>query len=45
MMLMGVRYVLEGGVRKAGSRMRISGQLVDTTTGAHIWADRFASHR
>jgi TolB-like protein/class 3 adenylate cyclase len=38
---LGVRYVLEGSVRKAGSRVRISGQLIDTTTGAHIWADRF----
>jgi TolB-like protein/class 3 adenylate cyclase/Flp pilus assembly protein TadD len=38
---LGVRYVLEGSVRKAGNRVRITGQLVDTTTGAHIWADRF----
>src|SRR6516165_4384669 len=38
---LGVRYVLEGSVRKAGNRVRISSQLVDTTTGAHIWADRF----
>jgi len=36
-----VRYVLEGSVRKAGSRVRITGQLIDTTIGAHIWADRF----
>jgi tetratricopeptide (TPR) repeat protein len=36
-----VRYVLEGSVRKAGNRVRITGQLIDTTTGAHIWADRF----
>jgi adenylate cyclase len=36
-----VRYVLEGSVRKAGNRVRISGQLIDTATGAHIWADRF----
>jgi tetratricopeptide (TPR) repeat protein len=36
-----VRYVLEGSVRKAGSRVRITGQLIDTATGAHIWADRF----
>src|SRR5262249_53673416 len=34
-------YVLEGSVRKAGNRVRITGQLVDATTGAHIWADRF----
>jgi adenylate cyclase len=38
---LGVRYVLEGSVRKAGSRMRIIGQLVDAPTGAHLWADRF----
>src|SRR5262249_3994820 len=34
-------YVLEGGVRKAGNRVRIIGQLIDTTTGGHVWADRF----
>ena len=38
---LGVRYVLEGSVRKAADRVRITGQLIDTTTGAHIWADRF----
>jgi TolB-like protein len=38
---LGVRYVLEGSVRKSGNRVRITGQLVDTTKGAHIWADRF----
>jgi adenylate cyclase len=38
---LGVRYVLEGSVRKAGNRVRITGQLVDATTGTHIWADRF----
>ena len=37
---LGVRYLLEGSVRKAGDRVRISGQLIDTTTAAHIWADR-----
>ena len=37
---LGVRYVLEGSVRKAADRVRITGQLVDTTTNAHIWADR-----
>jgi adenylate cyclase len=38
---LGVRYVLEGSVRRAGNRVRITGQLIDTTTGTHIWADRF----
>jgi len=38
---LGVRYVLEGSVRKAGGQVRISGQLIDVTTGAHLWADRF----
>jgi len=38
---LGVRYVLEGSVRKAASRVRITGQLIDATTGVHIWADRF----
>ncbi|MBX9698039.1 MAG: tetratricopeptide repeat protein, partial [Acetobacteraceae bacterium] len=38
---LGVRYVLEGSVRKAGGRIRITGQLIDATTGAHLWADRF----
>ena len=38
---LGVRYVLEGSVRKAANRVRIVGQLIDATTGAHIWADRF----
>jgi len=38
---LGVRYVLEGSVRKAGNRVRITGQLIDTMTGGHIWADRF----
>ena len=38
---LGVRYVLEGAVRKAGGRVRISAQLIDATTGAHLWADRF----
>src|SRR5262249_24797614 len=38
---LGVRYVLEGSVRKAGGRVRITGLLVDTATGAHLWADRF----
>jgi TolB-like protein/DNA-binding SARP family transcriptional activator len=38
---LGVRYLLEGSVRKLENRVRITGQLVDTTTGTHIWADRF----
>jgi adenylate cyclase len=38
---LGVRYVLEGSVRKASGRVRITGQLIDAVTGAHIWADRF----
>jgi adenylate cyclase len=38
---LGVRYVLEGAVRKAGNNVRISAQLIDATTGAHLWADRF----
>ena len=36
-----MRYVLEGSVRKAGSRVRITGQLIDAVTGTHLWADRF----
>lgn len=40
---LGVRYVLEGSVRKFGDRVRISGQLIEATTGAHLWADRFDS--
>jgi TolB-like protein/class 3 adenylate cyclase len=38
---LGVRYVLEGSVRKGGNRARITAQLIDATTGAHLWADRF----
>ena len=38
---LGVRYVLEGSVRKAGNRVRITGQLIDSVDGTHIWADRF----
>jgi adenylate cyclase len=38
---LGVRYVLEGSVRKAGERVRITGQLIEAETGAHLWADRF----
>jgi TolB-like protein len=38
---LGVRYVLEGSVRNAAHRVRITGQLIDATTGGHLWADRF----
>jgi adenylate cyclase len=38
---LGVRYVLEGGVQRAGSRVRITAQLVDATTGYHVWAERY----
>ncbi len=38
---LGVRYVLEGSVRKAGNRVRVTAQLIDATTGNHIWAERY----
>jgi TolB-like protein len=38
---LGVRYVLEGSVRKAGTRVRITGQLIEAETGSHLWADKF----
>jgi tetratricopeptide (TPR) repeat protein len=38
---LGVRYVLEGSVRKAGQRVRITGQLIDATIGNHVWAERY----
>ena len=38
---LGVRYVLEGSVRKSANRVRIAGQLIDASSGAHLWADRF----
>ena len=38
---LGVRYLLEGSVRKAGNKIRITGQLIDCATSAHLWADRF----
>lgn len=40
---LGVRYVLEGSVRRAARRVRITGQLIDATTGGHLWAERFES--
>jgi TolB-like protein len=40
---LGVRYVLEGSVRKAGKRIRVTGQLIDASADAHIWADKFDS--
>lgn len=41
---LGIRYVLEGSVRKAGERVRISAQLIDAETGANFWAERFDDH-
>jgi adenylate cyclase len=38
---LGVRYVLEGSVRKASNRLRITGQLIETSAGSHLWADRW----
>ncbi len=38
---LGVRYVLEGSIRKGGKRIRITGQLIDTQTGSHVWAERY----
>ena len=38
---LGVRYVLEGSVRKAGNRVRVTAQLIDSTSGGHVWAERF----
>ena len=38
---LGVRFVLEGSVRRAGDQLRVNAQLIDATTGAHVWADRF----
>jgi adenylate cyclase len=40
---LGVRYVLEGSVRRAGQRVRITGQLIDTETGGHLWAEKYDS--
>ena len=41
---LGVRYVLEGSVRKGGNRVRITAQLIDAATNNHIWADRYDGH-
>jgi adenylate cyclase len=38
---LGVRYILEGSVRRGGNRLRITGQLIETSTGSHLWADRW----
>jgi adenylate cyclase len=38
---LGVRYVLEGSIRKSGNRVRVTGQLIDALTGTHIWAERY----
>jgi len=38
---LGVRYLLEGSVRKAGGRLRVTGQLIEAESGAHLWADKF----
>src|SRR4029077_21230866 len=40
---LGVRYVLEGSVRRSGNQVRVNAQLVDAESGAHLWADRFDS--
>src|SRR5712675_213802 len=42
---LGVRYVLEGSVRRTGHQVRVNVQLVDAETGAHLWADRFDTNR
>ena len=38
---LGVRYVIEGSVRKAGNRVRITAQRIDATSGRHVWAERY----
>ena len=42
---LGVRYLLEGSVRRIGEKIEINGQLISTETGAHVWADRFDGER
>jgi TolB-like protein len=43
-MPLGVRYILEGSVRKGGNRVRITAQLIDATSGAHLWAPAACRH-
>jgi len=42
---LGVRYVLEGSVRRTGDQVRVNAQLIDAESGAHLWADRFDTDR
>jgi len=42
---LGVRYVLEGSVRRGGDKVRVNVQLIDSESGAHVWADRFETDR
>ena len=42
---LGVRYVLEGSVRRTGEQVRVNVQLIDAETGSHLWADRFDTNR
>ena len=42
---LGVRFVIEGSVRRAGDRVQVNVQLIDAETGAHLWADRFDTDR
>jgi TolB-like protein len=42
---LGVRYVLEGSVRRSGDQIRVNVQLIDAESGAHVWADRFETDR
>ncbi len=42
---LGVRYVIEGSVRRAGDQVQVNVQLIDAETGAHLWADRFDTDR
>jgi adenylate cyclase len=42
---LGVRYVLEGSIRRSASRVRMNVQLIDAETGGHVWAERFETDR